>query len=569
MARNCKCCSPCARADSAPCETIGDGSSGSATNDNFHNGSTAGTVNFEIADSVYHYHFDSDVGIVGAGGDPITYHRLTFTEGIELDSEGVSSIVVRFWGKREGQSAPKVNVLIEQDGKFFGAINAYTVSSADGFAHQTAGIQQDNWHEVEDYNTTGNLNLNHDSHPDYTQGSPEIKVVLFIVGGSNFTQGEWRENHLFIDSVCVEVRRSDQVCKPNLTQILPYQAWFRGPLLHTIGTGNDVEGRDTMLVTFQRFYGAGYCNQTLSIFFHHEDDEGYRYFISDPYENRNGDTCYAFAKHHRCKSFVNCWISTDSQMFTQPEGCSDSSNYLPIWDNGVDEDDDFNPDSPVDPIYLFGHDTDASFDHTNWQGRMLALNFPKRFYRRLDTIEIRNWSGLLTGGTIELFIPDWGLPSTCGTPVGNGTRSLGTRNVSAWTSAAFYSIQRPWLCFGYNGQDYYPTILGGSWNIKSSGAIYDCAVSAGINLYWINNHNPGSPFNTSEGPGFTLHLGYRFVLGELEGTITDDWSDFTNTDPVTKTGGWIGDFGSNSYSAKVTNLVLGTVQARGIFLEVF
>ncbi len=514
---------------------------------------------------------------------------------IDLTDQGVESIRIDLLYSL--RTYIRITPLIEQDGVFYSISGSHydNYGGTGDRSYQSVFLTEGSFREIISYNWYGTtpsqfnpgacvVDQENGATPDFSKGASPLKVHMLCSWWGNWVSA-WNtppytgnpadqgDNAFTIKQLCITAKYAEEECDINIYQLGPYDPWFRGPQRVTLGTGNPDDGYDTVNIYFTRHYGSlnGRCNQYLYLTFDHEDSDGYRYFISEPYETRDNTTAYLFARHHRCKSYVNCWISTDPTMFAMPSSCSDSSNYLPIWDNGVEEDDNFNPDSPVDPIYIFGHDTDGSFDHTNWQGRMLALNFPKRFYRVLDKIEVRHLENLWTSGTIEVRVPDYYLPLTCGSSLGNGLKTIGSAGSADWDDWPAYNLQRGHACFYWNGQEYYSAILGSNWPVKQTNATsYNCPISLGLFLYWINQQTINGPYHTSEGPDFILMLGYGFTVGEFEGTLTEDWTDFVNNDPITKSGGGIyGGGWGYGFSGVIDNLVMGTFQAKGIFLEVF
>ncbi len=403
-----------------------------------------------------------------------------------------------------------------------------------------------------------------------------------------YTQIDTDQNHQYpeeirivVDHFCIHYLggATDRKCTPRVFQLAPHERWFRGPL----GVGSTSLGYS--YIYFQRHYGSSKCNQRLILDFSHEEEDPdngktYRYYRSEQYETIDGNLAYAFARHDKCKTFINTWISTDSEAWQQPNDCSDNSNYLPIWDNGLEVDDDFDPLNPVNPIYIFGWDSSQVGSQANWQGRIFALNFPKRFYRYLDTIEIQNAENLFQSGDITLkYLYPFANPPGCGT-VSGGYLEIGTADAGDWITPAYANIPRGHACFYDNSGTTTQLNSGGQWRVKVSAIpspltyIYDCPYTVEVNMNWLNDFNTSVITDDHENISFYLYFwsGSGFILGELLPTdpngLTENWSTFENLTPITKSGGFGGGF-SAAWQVDVVDLVLGSFEARGVYIDDF
>lgn len=382
-----------------------------------------------------------------------------------------------------------------------------------------------------------------------------------------------------------------QKCRPRIEQRTGNNVsnFLRGPQIDSVGIGGSEEnGFNYTIIRFMRNYGVGICNRYLFLFFEFEDEDGFRFFRSEPYLNRNDETCFMFARVWRCSQFCNCWISTDSEAFEMPESCSDSSNYLPIWDNGIGVEDTFDPDNPVNPIYIFGDTTSLiGGSGFNWAARMFGLNFPKSFYRYTEKIEVRNFQNFLPQGTLD--VDKKATFGSCGTDVGDGWINIGEIDVSIGnrpggnsapqptdhffgTPSSYMSIQRPYGCQKTEGGVLVPQLTGGQWMLgttyQGGYSAFDCSANIEFYLFWINKFSPGVTGVDQGDIHFfvTLWAGNHLTIGELTGDLGEEWTTFSNLEPITKSGSFGGGF-SQAYRAFINDLVLGEFEARMIFKE--
>lgn len=498
------------------------------------------------------------------------------------------------------------NVMFKKDGKFyynqshfdtFVDLNGQFGSNIVGGGSNGNNIAQ-GWAEVDvpagfnfDYSVNVNSSAQTLGNIDYQANGglygvydSEAWFVFFIrVDQSNPAKVYPSQIEIEVQEFCILYLggSTDKICRAKTPQIAAHEHWFRGP----IGNGNVSLGFSS--VYFQRFFGTGFCNKFLFLPFSHEEEDEengktYRYYRSEPYENRNGDLVYCFARNDKCKSFINAWMSTDSEAWQIPEDCSDSSNYLPIWENGLEEEDDFDPDNPVDPIYVFGHEFISSFNQVNWQSRMLGLNFPKSFYRYLDKIEIQNTENIFQSGDIELQVRYAGTPPACGTVISSDYFSIGTEDASDYITPSYANNSiRYHRCASQNGDTWTQLNGGGQWTIKVTGiagqpatGIYDCPYVVEVWLNWLNDFNLSVIDDDFENIIFYAYFwgGSGFILGQFLPTdplgLTENWSTFENLTPITKSGGFGGGW-SPAWMVSVTDLVLGSLEARGIYVDDF